>query len=67
MSQDDEKVIVELTTEEYQMLKEMLKGQAAWAWVRNRSKMLAIWFSTIIAALFALSELISRLGHHAVK
>lgn len=67
MSQDDEKVIVELTQEEYQMLKDILRGQAAWAWVRNRSKMLAVWFSAIVAALFALSEVMSRLGHYTVK
>ncbi len=67
MSEQHEKIIVELTPEEYATLKEMLRGQAAWDWVRNRSRGLALTITAIIAAVYALAELISRLGGHVVK
>ena len=64
---DDEKIIVELTREEYDTLKEMLQGQRAVKWLRDKSKMLAVWLTAIIAAGFALAELIARLAHHSTK
>jgi hypothetical protein len=67
MSDQDEKIIVELTRDEYATLKEMLRGQAAWDWVRNRSKGLALTITAIIAAFYALAELIARLGGNAIK
>lgn len=50
----------ELTAEEIEILKDMVKGRQAFKWLGQRSKTIAAWFAAIVGAWFLFEGIIAK-------